>query len=504
MNPRFHLCLSPDTIESDPGLLRLAAQSGVSDIWVAGFLYGHWYYSVERIQSAARSVQAAGLAAHVVNLPLGHPGDSLGAGTEAVPLGPPAHWRMGVNFDGTEHSGTSLHAPAVAENCRALADLQAAGLDRAFLDDDFRLAPAPGIIGGCFCADHRRRFLEQQGLQPADWLQLLEDVSRRAFSPLLRAWVDFTCDELSAAFRQQRAAAPALDLGIMAMYLGAEKAGIRLDDYREVPMRVGEYMFDDAIFGPPKGKTDELFSALFHRRFCGPERSYSESTAFPADQLSAANLAAKLVIPILADVRSTLLMSGLSPFPRGHWPALAEAMRRSQSLHPLVAGRKAAGPLKHYWGKASRYTGDDRPYSLFLALGVPFEVVDEPQPGWNFLSQADALNLRARGPFDPQTHLVYRPGDCAAFAAGTAVEETLPALFALKRQVVAQLEDVPYVAEDVPAICAWYPEVRRALIWNLSERAQTLTLRLNARAGSPGWAQGLQLQSLDAQVLQLP
>jgi endoglucanase len=73
----------------------------------------------------------------------------------------------------------------------------------------------------------------------------------------------------------------------MVMYLGAEKAGIRLSDHRQGLMRVGELMFNDASFNPVKGKTDELFSALFHRQFVAPERAYSETTAFPADQLSA-------------------------------------------------------------------------------------------------------------------------------------------------------------------------------------------------------------------------
>jgi hypothetical protein len=62
---------------------------------------------------------------------------------------------------------------------------------------------------------------------------------------------------------------------------------------------------------------DELFSVLFHRRFADPQRCYSETTAFPADRLSAANMAAKLVISTLADVRHTMFMSGLTPFPPG-------------------------------------------------------------------------------------------------------------------------------------------------------------------------------------------
>ena len=269
---QFHLCLAPDTIETDPDLLRLVKDAGVRDIWIASYLYGHWYYSLARIQGAFRMVESCGLIPHAINLPLGHPGDSLGAQSRDVPLGPPGNWKMGVNADGGQHSGTSLHPPALEENCQALKDLQAAGVGDVFLDDDFRLAVAPGRIGGCFCTDHCRRFLEREELQHSDWDQLLLDVARRSDTSLLRKWVDFTCDELTAAFRRQQEAVPGVDLGIMVMYLGAEKAGIRLADYSGVPIRVGEYMFDDRSFGTVKGKTDELFSVLFHRRFCFPNK----------------------------------------------------------------------------------------------------------------------------------------------------------------------------------------------------------------------------------------
>jgi hypothetical protein len=494
MTHTFHLCLSPDTIEAEPELLRVVKDAGVTDVWTTGFLYGYWYYSLPRIQNALRAIQAAGLAAHAANVPLGHPGDSLGARSGDVPLSPPPHWRMGVNADGSQHSGTSLHPPAVKENCQALRELQGLGVDRVFVDDDFRLAVAPGGIGGCFCAEHRQRFLEEYELGPADWKQLLEDVTQRAYTPLLCQWVEFTCDELTAAFRRQQAAAPGIDLGIMVMYFGAEKAGIRLEDYREALFRVGEFMFSDETFNPLKGKTDELFSVLFHRRFCSPERSFSESTAFPADQLSARNLAAKMAISLIADVRNTMFMSGLSPFPREHWATLSGAIQRQRRLGPLTAGCQPRGPFKHVWGLPSRYTGDDDPFSLFLALGVPFEVVEEPQAGWNFLSKADA---RVPAETVPGVIRVTRPGDCPPLAGGLAVAETLPALFELKHQLIPQLQDVPYILEDLPAVCAWYPEAKRVLVWNLSETPQALTLRLN------DWVQPIRLDGLGVGAVDL-
>src|SRR5690606_35265332 len=143
----------------------------------------------------------------------------------------------------------------------------------------------------------------------------------------------------TASFRAMQVAAPNIDLGNMVMYLGAEKAGIRLTDYSNVPVRVGELMFDDKSFAPVKGKTDELFSVLFHRRFIAPERAFSETTAFPSDKLSAANMAAKLTISTIADVRNTMYMSGVTPFPVTHWETLAPAMKHQSKLHDALAGQ---------------------------------------------------------------------------------------------------------------------------------------------------------------------
>ncbi len=56
MSLHFHLCLSPDTIEADADLLRLVKDAGVSDIWITGFLYGYWYYSLARILHARQIV----------------------------------------------------------------------------------------------------------------------------------------------------------------------------------------------------------------------------------------------------------------------------------------------------------------------------------------------------------------------------------------------------------------------------------------------------------------
>jgi hypothetical protein len=382
---------------------------------------------------------------------------------------------MGVLPNGQTYSGTSLHEPATAENCEAMRQIQAAGVKRVFLDDDFRLARSPGMIGGCFCPEHKKAFSQRTGYGETQWGELLDAVARRRLTPVLRAWVEFTCDQLTACFRAQQKAAPQVQLGTMVMYFGAEKAGIRLTDYENVPARVGECMFSDNEFGPLKGKTDELFSVLFHRRFIRPELAYSETTAYPANRLSAGNMAAKLAISTITDVRHTMYMSGLTAFPREHWRTLAPAMKHHATLHEKLAGHTPRGPLKHFWGQASRYVGDDNPFSLFLALGVPFEVTGTPAAdGFTFLSDADARTVERLGPAG--TRFVARP-QSGLSGIVRQTPESLPALFALKRELRPQLERVPHVEDETPVVCAWYPTARAVLLWNLTEQPRDLTLR---------------------------
>ena len=82
-------------------------------------------------------------------------------------------------------------------------------------------------------------------------------------------------------------------------------------------------------------------------------------------------MAAKLTVSTLGDVRNTMFMSGLTPFPRQHWQTLAPAMKQHAEIHRKIAGHRPHGPLKHYWGEASRYVGDDNPFSLFLGWESP-------------------------------------------------------------------------------------------------------------------------------------
>ncbi len=181
----YHLCLNPQAVLQDPELLALVSRAGVSCVWLAGFFYGHWPWPIETLTRAREALRLGGLEARVINVPLGHPGDSLGARDGNFPLTPPAHWRLGSNRDGRSYAGTSLHAPATAENVEALRRLRQAGFSQFFVDDDFRLARGPGrsavasapSIARGFCAGPVCR----TAVGPSCWMTCVPAASRRSF-----------------------------------------------------------------------------------------------------------------------------------------------------------------------------------------------------------------------------------------------------------------------------------------------------------------------------------
>lgn len=305
---------------------------------MCGFFYGHWPYALDRMASAKKKAEAAGLRIHLINIPLGHPGDSLGSTQGSVPLTPPKHWKMGTKADGNQHSGTSLHPPATAENVKAIETMLALGRADLFLDDDFRLAVSPGMVGGCYCDEHKAAFCKVSGFTDQQWTALKSDALARHLTPDLKTYINFSCDELTASFRAQQTAHKTGRMGNMIMFMGSEKAGIRLTDYKDALFRVGESHFDDNSFGSLKGKCDELFSVLFHRRFTTSELAFSETTAYPHDQLSSKNLAAKLSISTISDTRNSMFMSGLTPFPAQHWSVLKPSMKKNAEIHARIAG----------------------------------------------------------------------------------------------------------------------------------------------------------------------
>lgn len=478
----YSVCLNSDLILADPEMLQILADAGVKGIWIATYFYGYWPYQKSKIIRAKELVQQKEMDAFAITIPFGHPGDSLQAGDDAFPLISPAHWPRTLDMDGNLYAGTTVNDLVNIENARALQEVSQMGFRQCMADDDFRIARLPGVIGGSFDDKTRSLFLERGGYSAAQWSELLDDIRSRRFTPVVKDWVDWYCDRMTESFRiQQKAFAG--DFGIMVMYLGAEKAGIRLSDYRGVQVRVGEAHFNDRDLKSPKGWTDELFSVLFHRRYVKPEDAWSETTAFPADALSVENMIAKLTISTIADVRHTTFMSGLTPLPKSYWKDLPSAMRLQKKHHEMIAGYALKGPFKHFWGEASRYVGKDRPFSLWLAMGVPFEVIDEPEKGedgWVFMSDEDYTYLGKRA---QKANVVVREGLKKEDSPVQALKEEPDDLWRWKKQMTPLLKNsnIPYVIENEPAVCAWYPQAKRVLIWSLSTVPVHLTLQYGSR-----------------------
>src|SRR3954469_11850687 len=75
----YHVCLAADVIAKTPEILKTVHDAGCSHVWIAGFFYGHWPYSKDMLRSCKEKIEQAGMSAQAINVPLGHPGDSLGA-----------------------------------------------------------------------------------------------------------------------------------------------------------------------------------------------------------------------------------------------------------------------------------------------------------------------------------------------------------------------------------------------------------------------------------------
>jgi hypothetical protein len=478
---RFHISLQEEAWLKNPELISIMKNAGITDIWMGSFLQGKWYHTPKELKKSAEFLLSKGFNPHVLTVPLGHPGNAIDPSDESWST-KKQNWKNACDIDGQLYSGTSIHKPVVKENIAATKLLANEGFDILFLDDDFRLAKYPGIIGGCFCNECQYEFLNKYGYGSADWEMLIESVVKRYPSDVLRSWIDYICNKEYNMFNSLQKAAPQMQIGIMVMYLGAEKAGIALNKYNDVPFRVGELMFGDKSFGKVKGKTDELFSSLFHRRFIKPEMAYSESTTYPQDALSAKNMAAKLTISLISDVRNTMFMSGLHPFPIDYWKTLAPAMKKSAHLHNVIAGHKPRGPFKHFWGWDSRLVGTDKPFSLFLASGIPFEVVDDvTKDGWIFLSNEDAKSVVEGRVSAKNKNLVVRKEAGVTGDALILIDETLNDIFALKQRIIPTLKNIPYVDGDSPVIFAWYPTVKKALLWNVNEQKYNFNVKRDGK-----------------------
>ncbi|MGN1064041.1 MAG: hypothetical protein ACI4QC_01405 [Thermoguttaceae bacterium] len=451
-------------------MAELWKEAGVTDIWLAP--YGPGVYTDQKTMDAAiRRAMDFGYRVHFINVPIGHPNSKLAPEVEA-------RWKPCKRYDGSESWGVSVHSET-AKDCvtavRRLADKY--GPCDLFFDDDYRFAISPADIGGCVCDECRTAFMAKSGFSEERLNETIADVRANKDTKDVRAWIDYFCDILTKTFHDSRDIAPEVDLGIMVMGMGSEKAGIRLEDYRGALFRVGEWMFTNAQYDSTKNKTIELYSSLFHRRFVEPERAFSETTII--QELSAENYVSKLSISTLSDVRNTMFMC---PIPASYWKLITPRMKKEKEYHSRIYGAKAKGPFKHFWGMADRYMASYDAYSLFLACGVPFEVCDElPGDGFAFLGDASAREMERGELTSPGAMCVARFESVNNRFA--AVPETFEEIFKFRKTLLPKFksEGIPYVEEETPVVLGWYPDAKAAYLWNVDNADKVVTLRKGER-----------------------
>ena len=156
-------------------------------------------------------------------------------------------------------------------------------------------------------------------------------------------------------------------------------------------------------------------------------------------------------------------------------------MKKSAQLHEELAGFKPSGPLKHFWGWDNRWVGTDDPFSLFLASGIPFEVVEDiSSDGWIFLSDEDARAVAEGRLKAKEKNLVIRNRAKVSGSHFIPMDEKIADLMAFKQQIIPSLKETPYVDGEIPVVFAWYPAANKALVWNVEETKQTFQIK---RAG---------------------
>jgi hypothetical protein len=482
----FNQCCHPVEFMENRDLGRMLVDNGIEKVWLAGWFYGQWSYDKDKLLEARSFAEKAGLKTALVNVPIGHPGNSLGEVEKLVPLTIPPHWRYRLNVDGKEvrHCGC-LNDASWNDNLASLREVHQMGFREVFMDDDLRLSVGPGVIGGCFCPDCITRFKAATCSSDADVDEIRRQVRTRVRGDLLVRWLKFHGGRLTAFVNACNAIAPDLAVGIMVMFMGHEQAGIELEALGNRLFRVGEGQFDDRSFGSLAGKMTSFSSSMFHMGYANPRLAYSESTAFPPTGLSAENLGRKIAVPLMAGVPNVMFMSGIRMYPRAYWPTLKRHIASARQIAARLPAERPTGVLKQWFGPGVRSVAGGWPLVECLALGLPVTAVRNVTPGGAYLIQAEDI------PFLPEA--VLSDADTTIVTTGTArpaearcrwidAGRDSSSRWEARDAILHDQKDAPHVTGTVPVAVRWYRGAGTLLLWNVNETEQTFNLVFGGRS----------------------
>ncbi len=302
-------------------ILSLFRNAGVNHINLFGYFWGCYESPVDQLARAKNLLLQEGFSTGIASMAVGHPGNSVDPDNPTVDLRLPKHWRYRVD----RHGRDVLHCADIEENMirdniEAIKQFQKAGFKFAWFDDDTRQGNWGNEIQGCFCDVCIAQFNEishhhetRQSLGRA--------IVKRKDLPLLKDWVQFTCDKVTRFVTAM--AIGGMDIGVMVMHRGDERHGIDINAWKKlvpnIHLRVGEAHFNDREFNPPTGKASELLGMLQHLNLMPLERTYTETTTFPPRNLTPDNWVYKAKMGLALGIPNVYLMNGYATTQEDYW-----------------------------------------------------------------------------------------------------------------------------------------------------------------------------------------
>ena len=487
-----------------PRVIAMMKEAGVDTIWLWGYFYGTTWSSLETIAEAGKIARSHGFEAAIIQLPVGHPGNSLNPDDADVLLKIPDHWRYRQDSAGKpKYYIGDIEPVMVRENVESIVALRDAGFKRFMMDDDLRLGELGDEIQGCFCEICVSEFGRVSGrtLTREALVQALQDKTDTA---LMKEWVRYNCSKVTDMMKEMNV--PGVELGIMVMHLGDERHGIDMREIQEavpgVEFRVGELHFSDGEFGSPEGKASELLGIQYHLNLVGREHAVSETTVFPPRSLSENNLICKVKIAVSAGISDIYFMSGTWLIDESYWsawgrqyPAIrqiadwCDPYERAYPVHLAKGTHGAYGepvepPLLPYYAglpvKPVRGNEPDATGEVLLFFG-DYRIGDEWEkcfPLYKTVIVDRKAAERNKGNLDrlPENVRLWE------HEAGTLPAETEVALLRRELEACGAFKaDFPRIIEGVNLALVSLPERNSVIVMNLEERPNAGLLALGDR-----------------------
>lgn len=387
---KFHYSLDSavvlDPVEGPPTLAMLK-DAGVTCIWIWGFFFGKLWSPVADMVRARDILEAYGFETGVIQLPVGHPGNSLNPEDESLDLKLPETWRYRIDLHGNPvYYCADIEQTMIEDNRKSIEVLYEAGFTRFFMDDDLRLEVFGSEIGGCFCDFCLAEFngaygraMTREGMQAC----LLDKETNRE---VLRDWTTYSCSKVTRFMKSMELSG--VQLGIMVMHFGDERHGIDIPSLRRdcerVMLRVGESHFEDGDFATPADKAMELSGILFHMNLMGQDDVYSETTVFPPRSLTPDHLLFKAKMAVAAGVPNILFMSGSWLITEDYWSAMSRPLRALRETGDELLSYERSFPVHIAVGTHGSYGEEIAPSDLPVLAGLPAKPVrggDDETPG---------------------------------------------------------------------------------------------------------------------------